>query len=606
MNSRQSNLLTDPCEPVCRNLPFFIIFTALLTPHVLSGFLNDVRNHFSEIAFADSFSFLAFNLAEVLAFAYLVCLAVHVLKCRYLKHFMFVFALLLFGVNMYLRICFGTLLSSGTLLLIGETNRREATEFFETFLFSSTGIAIAVGLVAALAIYYLIDSWYEKKAGIILGKRTGVLLAMTMAVVLCLAAVETSVYINNFKNQSFASYERLLTFTQKYPRMDYCRRLINSMYLLHLSGEETKQAISIAKIAGDEVDCTTPNDSLTIVLVVGESFIKSHASVYGYALPTMPFLDNENANGNLVAFNNVVTTAKHTSMALRNFFSCNSVGDGERWSESTFFPTLFKASGYDVYFWDNQYEPFSQNDLDFALNAYIHNAAINDLSYTACNDSVYEYDGDLVESFKNTCLSDHNARSNNALVIFHLMGQHFSADKRYPHTPEFYRFNSDSISRKADYLTASKKEEIAEYDNAVLYNDYVLRDIVGLFKEHNSILLFLSDHGELVYDVSDVKGRTKEIDVMSVGEMAHYYSIPMVLWMSEKYKNKHPEMVELIAKCKDRRLMSDNICQLLLHIGNIRTKWYQSCRDVLSLDYQCPPRIIESSVDYDKVQEHND
>ena len=120
-------------EPVLKNLPFFILFTACLSPHVVLGFLNDTRDYFCSNNLADSFSILVFNLSEVLAFAYLSCLLLYVAKSKFLKCLFYAFALLLCGINMYLRVCFGTLLSSNTLLLIAETNRREVFEFLGLF-----------------------------------------------------------------------------------------------------------------------------------------------------------------------------------------------------------------------------------------------------------------------------------------------------------------------------------------------------------------------------------------------------------------------------------------------------------------------------------------
>lgn len=604
MKKFKNRLLYYLNEPVLKNLPFFILFTTLLSPHVVLGFLNDVRDHFNSNGFADSFCILIFNLSEVLAFAYLLCLLLYVVKSKFLKCLFYAFALLLCGINIYLRVCFGTLLSSSTLLLIAETNRREAFEFFETFLFSSTGIIVVFVIAIAVAIIYWIETRYKRIAGIIGGKRIRLFVSIGMIVVICIATIETTEYINNFRNQSFTQFENLLSKTQKYSRMDYCRRIINSFFLLQLSGEETKSAIALAEKVKDDIYGETSNDSLAIVLVIGESFIKSHASVYGYPLKTMPNMDEEKTKGNLIAYNNVITTAKHTSMSLRNFFSCNSVGDGERWSESSFFPALFKASGYDVYFWDNQYDPYSQTDLDVALNAYIHHSSISNLSYKICNNAVFEYDGELVEDFRRGCYDDFDKQNRNSLIIFHLMGQHFNSSKRYPHIAEFCRFNVDSICWDAHYLTTAKKEDIAQYDNSIFYNDYVLKEIIELFRSKNSIVIFISDHGELVYDVSDVKGRTLEMTTMTPAEMTHYYSIPMFFWLSEQYMLKHPDMANLIQASKDKHFMSDNICQLLFHIGNIRTKWYQTNRDVLSQDFQCPPRIIENAVDYDEKMAH--
>lgn len=55
------------------------------------------------------------------------------------------------------------------------------------------------------------------------------------------------------------------------------------------------------------------------------------------------------------------------------------------------------------------------------------------------------------------------------------MGQHVMATKRYPHISQFNVFSYRDIRSKQPYLNDEKKQMIAEYDNATLYNDYVLK-----------------------------------------------------------------------------------------------------------------------------------
>ena len=43
-------------------------------------------------------------------------------------------------------------------------------------------------------------------------------------------------------------------------------------------------------------------DSVDVVFVIGESFIKWHSSLYGYRLPTSPVLDEELRRGRLAVF----------------------------------------------------------------------------------------------------------------------------------------------------------------------------------------------------------------------------------------------------------------------------------------------------------------
>lgn len=590
-------------KPVVENLPFFVIFSALFLPHVLTGLLNDALNRFTVNSLTDSLGIFVYNAAIVLGFAYLICLAIHITHSRIIKVCCYAFSLLLFGINMYLRICFGTLLSSKIIMLIAETNKNETMEFLQTFVFRPTSIVIVITVAVAVLLLDVIERWYHKKSLTIKSAFVRRTIAIGMAVIIYLTVIETTTYANTMSKQTFASFDKLLG-SSKYSRMDYCRKMINSIYFYRLSSDEMKEALSITMTAVKEDITRAANDSLNIIVIIGESFIRSHASVYGYELNTMPYMNTQKAKGNLTLFNHVITTAKYTSVSLRNFFSCNSAGDDERWSQAAFFPILFKAAGFSVYYWDNQYDASIPDNDALALNSYVHHDSISRITYDAVNGKSFQYDGELVEDFIGSCLP-RLPQDGNSLVMFHLMGQHFKTNKRYPQTDEFRRFTADSIRRQDAWLTDYKKEEIASYDNAVYYNDCVLRKIIESFEYKNTILLFFSDHGELVYDVSDVVGRTKQLDNATPEEIAHYYDIPMMFWYSNRYKSKHPDMVSLLEASKDKPLMSDNICQLLFHLADIHSKWYRPERDVLHADYACPSRIIENTLNYDTLKKQH-
>ena len=48
-------------------------------------------------------------------------------------------------------------------------------------------------------------------------------------------------------------------------------------------------------------------DSVDLILVIGESYIKSHAGIYGYRLNTTPCMEQEMNRGNLFAFDDVLS-----------------------------------------------------------------------------------------------------------------------------------------------------------------------------------------------------------------------------------------------------------------------------------------------------------
>jgi heptose-I-phosphate ethanolaminephosphotransferase len=153
--------------------------------------------------------------------------------------------------------------------------------------------------------------------------------------------------------------------------------LLYSIYNMNICKREAMKVVLLAS----EVPRTlprliSPQDSLCLIVVIGESYNKYHSSLYGYSLDTTPNMVEARDDSCLYVFNNVLTPWNMTSNAIKNIFSLNSIANNESWTDYTLFPSLFKAAGYSVYFWDNQNSGISSDVFDFSLNGIIHNPNI--------------------------------------------------------------------------------------------------------------------------------------------------------------------------------------------------------------------------------------
>ena len=124
-----------------------------------------------------------------------------------------------------------------------------------------------------------------------------------------------------------------------------------------------------------------------------------------------------------------------------------------------------------------------------------------------------------------------------------------------------------------------------------------MNHIINIFRDRCSVLVYMSDHGDDIYDTGDNLGRKIDMHVS--------YEIPFVIWCSEKYKKRHADIYDAMLNAVDRPLMSDNICHLLMRLGGVKSVYYHEKRDVLSSHYQCPPRIIAGRWDYDLLRRQN-
>lgn len=119
-----------------------------------------------------------------------------------------------------------------------------------------------------------------------------------------------------------------------------------------------------------------------------------------------------------------------------------------------------------------------------------------------------------------------------------MWGQHVNPKERFPES--FAYFTADSINRNE--LSIEERQYIADYDNAVIYNDYVVNSIIDLYKNEDAIVLYFSDHGDEANDYRIRQGRA--FDFEEVGPMCFHYQldVPMFVWVSDKYKVKHPDI----------------------------------------------------------------
>ena len=180
--------------------------------------------------------------------------------------------------------------------------------------------------------------------------------------------------------------------------------------------------------------------------------------------------------------------------------------------------------------------------------------------------------------------------------MFHLQGQHFEAKDKYPHGCGFDTFTVNSYNNP--HLSKSMIQEIADYDNATRYNDNVFRKITEIFKDRVAVLVYVSDHGEEVYDYREFIGRTHE-EMKSNEALKYQYDVPLVVWFSDKYIQRRSDVVESLKTNANKRVMIDGLSHLLLGLGCINTSYYDSSCDLSSKDYMEKTRIVQNTIDYD-------
>lgn len=580
-----NKILDKISKPLINQLPFITIFMLLMG---LMHMLQWIHGRMVTFEAGVTVFHLVGNVAIWFMTAYLLAAIIEGFGKRWVKILFYAITLVMFTIQSFLWANFDTPISSTILTLVAETDQRESEEFLNAFLFSEQSMMVYGKLIGYIVFIILAEWLYQKYLRRYFSKAWIRAAFMIIAIpILLFGAYSSKIYVQTYKGQYTG-------------RMDKPDDPFSCTYFswceMHVERNRIKNEVEVTKNMEKPSLNSERDDSLNIVVVIGESYIKHHAQIYGYPHETTPHAKKEVDEGRLIVFNDVVTPANNTTVVLKNMLCCNDVGKSEKWYDTPFFPAIFKQAGYNVLFWDNQLTLDVNTSGFLQVRNFLYDEQLQKMGFTATNKQGFDLDGELIESYKKERNKPLGARN---LILFHLQGQHINAATRYPHNEEFTKFTVDSVLRNEKYLTKEKKQRIADYDNATFYNDWVLKQIIDLYRNSNTILVYFSDHGDEVYDYRDQFGR--EFGTFTPNKLKYQFEVPFVVWCSDIYQERHANTVGLLRQVADQPFMIDKLCHLLFHIGGVKTKYYQQRLDILDDSYQCGKRICNYVNDYDII-----
>lgn len=538
----------------------------------------------------------------------------------WLKRAIYVIAYLVVIVDVYCFVKFDTTITPTMLLLVGETNSDEASEFLESYLspdiiFSRVGWVLLV-LIAHVAWTLLRKRAFRLTSRLTHGRADKLLNRIKLATKsfaerttfvrpwlgLVLAAVFiyclTVGWTNKIAYVRLMSYDRIGDVEHELTRKDCAvmyhpvYRLIFSVYANELTGKQlTKLVDNIDKAKVDSCSYRSKN----IVLIIGESYNRHHASLYGYNKPTTPRQEKRARTGRLVPFTDVVSPWNLTSFVFKYLFSLYTVGDKGEWCDYPLFPELFRKAGYHVTFLTNQFLPQAKEAVyDFSGGFFLNNPELSKAMFDTRNKHLYRFDGNMLGVYDK--LKKENKENN--LIIFHLKGQHVDYRTRFPR--DRAHFTPDDYDRPD--LKQKELRILADYDNAILYNDSIVDQIIRRFEDDNAIVVYVPDHGEECYGEGvHFYGRMHSTDI-TARLAREEFDIPFWIWCSHDYIVQNPDVYSNILNARDRRYMTDALPHLLLYLAGISSPDYRDSLNLLSPDYnEDRPRILKNTTDYDKL-----
>ena len=532
----------------------------------------------------------------ILFHSYVFAAIVTISGNRIIKGIAYLFIYTFFFIELVLEQVFGMEISPGTLVLLFETNKRESVEFLQVLVTKKEFTWTLLYFAGFIILNILTETYRQKVCNLLTANRKVAKIGKILFLILLTGGFFFNYqYISLFDSKEVNDVDEWRSHSRNPD--DTITKLLMSIVDIRMSEKEMNTLLKqIEHLESKNLEDET--DSINVIFVIGESYIKYHSALYGYPLQTTPFLSQEQKAGRLFVFTDVVSPYNQTTKVIRNVLSCNSIAEGESWSSTPPLTAIYKSRGYHVTFYDNQRDYETEQLFSFSLNTYLYHPEIIKACYSETNAETFDYDGQLIDYYKN---NRHNSKKHKCeFIVFHLLGQHASFGNRYP--KDFYYYTPDSTYfRKEQWLTPQMREEIAHYDNATLYNDDVMRKIAHLYDNENTIVIYFSDHGEEVYDYRPNIGR----DDFGFGEYPekglHWqYDIPFMVWCSDSYIKSHPEEIDALRSCVKRPFMLDNVCQIVFNLSGLKTHYYKPERDVLSPNYKCNKRVINDKFNYDE------
>jgi heptose-I-phosphate ethanolaminephosphotransferase len=465
------------------------------------------------------------------------------------------------GIDFLASLYFSQRITPGVIFVLAETNFSESREFVS--MYASFDLLLVTVFVALPFVIRRIAA-RARSAAMLRRAIVGGVLASSLGGLLqaCIPGPE-------HYNPSMALFSGILEYREE-------------LRAYH----EIEQAVNI-DLPGGAVATSKAERNLH-VLVLGESTARAHMGLYGYRRDTTPRFTA--MRDELLVFEDVVSPHSHTIAVLKKLLTFANNESPRSWHEYPVLFDVYRAAGFKSYWISNQeaYGIWANTSSVLASRADVR-IFNNPESSRRLKSGL---DSELLKYLDEVLASD-DARDQ--LIVLQLMGTHGKYGERYP--AEFDVFNGANIDAAGrDFLDTRRKKQINRYDNAVRYNDHVVSEIIERVRGVNasSYVLYVSDHGEEVYDERDFVGHTEEIGNRFMIE------IPFVLWLSPGYRALHGERVASLESNLESAAMTDDLIHTLLDLSSIETATWEASRSLARREFSQNRKRIYAGFDYDR------
>ena len=502
-------------------------------------------------------------------------------------------------INLFLFINFNALLDPVALQIFFATNTREAGEFLGMY----ANIATLICLVAFVALSILA---YFLKFAVQIPKRFCALIALACFAPLMSNFIKANYNLIHTTNKTqllhfvrimSQSYAEQVKFIKEYRKLN---KELNLALAEKLADKRERERDEILRQSNSYISQTKALPK--IVLIIGESTQRNYMQIYGYPLPTTPHLDKLVKSQNLFIFDDIISPQTHTSYVLEKLLTfANYENNATPWYKQMNIIDAMNLLDYQTIWLSNQEQISVYGNV---AEVIAKRAKVSRFSNSSLSEG---FDNGMLAGIKDEVLlqmyDDLNLKTKNPkqFFIFHLMGTHGGYSNRYP--KEYEKFNAEILrengldkfyTKNAKALNNSQLQTRAEYANAVFYNDYVVSKIMKKFADDEVIVFYLSDHCDEVFDYRDFVGHTWTY------VSRYMVEIPFMIYMSDKFKLAHPEILAKVEKAKHQPFMTDNFMHAFLDLLGIDCVELDKSLSLFNDEFNASRARIVGGKDYDK------
>jgi len=324
----------------------------------------------------------------------------------------------------------------------------------------------------------------------------------------------------------------------------------------------------------------------TIVIILGESLNRNHMSLYGYHRSTTPRLDSR---GDILVFTDVVSPYSNTINSLLSMLSESNLQNDISYSKSYDVFDVFSSAGFTTYWISNQ-PPLGiwENQVTLLARKSDHVKFVNLSSNTSMEATrTISFDEKILDPFREVLYQDDPKK----FIILHLMGSHSSYKRRYPKKYDVFKGNG------------KKENMIAQYDNSVLYNDFVVDSLLEIslaytlfYPDHLMSIIYIADHGENVFDELNKVGHDFS-DYLPRSNV----EVPLVLWLSKGYKEGYPGKRVQAKLNMDQPYVADDLFHAIQDIAIVESEAFEDARSIFHVHYDnTRKRILVDDKNHDQ------